>query len=1134
MAEFALKVLGFLELNINNQPVISSFRSDKIRALLVYLVIEAGRPHLRRSLAALLWPEISDRAGLANLRKSLFYLRESLDQAAPGASQLLLTVDRQTVQLNPLNLTCDATQFEQLLADVGRHTHRHYGSCPDCLARLVEAESLYRGDLLSGFSLAGETAFEEWLLFKRVNLQQEAILTLQRLAAIFEQQSNYEQAEIYATRLVLMDPYQEKAVRQLMRILTKTDRRSGALQLYNRLAGRLQAEIGVEPEERTVQLFQQISEGSFLKPAQVYGKMHHFPTQLTPFLGRKDELVQIHRLLLDTRCRLLTILGPGGMGKTRLAIEAATEAADSEHFADGIFFIHLGAVETGDDLPLTLANALMIPPQRSTSLSVQLLDILRSRSCLLLLDNFEHLTSDKQFLADILATAPGVTLLVTSHQPLYLRAEQQVRIGGLSYPERSFSSEDMTEQNRTLTYDAVHLFLRSARQVRPDFVRSSTNLQAIVEISRITRGNPLALEIAAAWVRLMEVQSIAETIKRSLDLLASPMQDLPDRHRSMRAVFDYSWELLTPSEQLTLAKASVFLEPFTLATAVEVLETTMSDIAVLVDKSLLQCPSSGHFELHALLRHYSSEKLAEMTAGSEIEAHVRCKHAEHYLELVARTAPGFSGSEPQAAAAAIRRRKGNVTLAWWWAVEQAAEPEAQQMIVNSLDGIGRFYDFGCLVREGEKMIRGAVVKFESLVRVEKKGETVVSTILNHLLVWQAHFQNRLGDVAAAIQTAQHSLALGPLEPEAAARAKSLLGELLPGIGQFDQADRYQQEALSYYRAVGDESAQALALGRLGVMRWRRGSYPQAVPALEEALAIQETFGNKGALATLSGAIAGIYYEQDRLELAQAYVEQARRLFTEIGSTIGIAQTDGYLALIYLKLGQYDLALSHNQRELEVYRSIGDRQQAAKTIGNRGAILVERGDFTEAIPCYVEAIQLTGDLGLSWHCAMHQSGLALACHEKGDDDRAMALFGIAIPILREHGARYYVVPPLMGQARILSTNGGLPKAQTLLCEALELAGQLNLREYVLEATTLLARLDFLQGKKEQAKCKISDLLADAKGQVERARLHYELWRMDADGEHGRIAYQHYCQLYERLPKYSYRRHLDELQTTVLNQ
>lgn len=1117
-------------MSTDDQSVHPHFRSEKVQALLVYLALEAGRPHRRRMLATLLWPDYSEAGSLSNLRKALYYLRETLNEVSAEITPHLLIVDRQTVYLNPDHLVLDAGQFTQLLTEVEQHSHPQLQNCPDCIAKLVAAEHLYRGDLLPGLSLAYAPAFEEWLLFKREQLQQQAILVLQQLTAIFEQQNNFDQAEKYATRLIMLDPYHEQAVRHLMSILTKTDRRNTAVQLYNDLATRLQSEIGVEPEERTRRLVRRIEDDDFLEPAQTVQDMHHLPAQFTPFLGRKDELAQISRLLLDDNCHLLTIIGPGGIGKTRLAIESATKAAESGQFPDGIFFVNLSDVANGDDLPVALATTLLMLPRPNVPSMKQVLDFLKAKRCLLILDNFEHLTGHEQIVADLLAAEPGLTLLITSRQPLYLRAEQQVRIGGLDYPDQQLDETLLTDITQMQAYGAIRLFLQAARLVQPDFATSLANLQAIVHICRLTKGVPLALEIAAAWVRLMDVHHIVDTLLHSLDFFTSPMQDLPDRHRSMRAVFDYSWRLLSLSEQLTLAKAAVFREPFALATAVTVLETRISDIAMLLDKSLLQSPASGHYILHELLRQYSLEKLQNMDHGPQIETAVRHRHSKHYMQLLTQLAPEFHGPEPQVAATIVRHQLGNVTQAWGWAVAHADDPKQLALIADSVDGLGRFYEFLGLASEGERLIRGAIEKITSLA-ISNEGQTAVAAVISHLLTWQAHFQNRLGEADAATQTAQRALVEGIPTPEAAARAKSLLGELLPNLGQFDEAERLQQESLSYYKETGNTPAEALALGRLGTMQWRRGRYQQAETALKEAIALQKALANKGALATLSSSIAGLYYEQDHVALAQDYVEQARNLFTEVGNEIGVAQTDGYLALLYLKQGQYDLALTHNQQELTVYRRIGDCNFASTAIGNRGSIFSKTGAFDEALACYEEAIQLTNELGLSWHMALHQTHVATIWHEKGDDAQALALLAKAGPLLLEHGAKFYAVSPLLVEGEILLANGRFSAAQTQLNEALELAEQLNLKEYIFEARTLHARLDFVRGEVEQAQRTTLKLLADTEDKAEQARLHYELWRMDASDEHAQLAFELYNELYQKIPQYTFKRHLDELQSQV---
>lgn len=1131
MAQFSLRVLGTLELDADTRPVIRFFRSDKIRALLIFLAMESGRPHQRRALATMLWSEFSEQAALGNLRKALFYLRETLNRAGPGCCESLLTIDRQSVQFNLINFDVDALCFQRLLTDVEEHIHQSLDSCPSCRARLIQAEELYRGDLLPGFTLSDAAGFEEWALPVQEHLRQKAILCLHHLSAIFEREEDFERAEKYAIRLMHMDPYREKTARQLMRIFSKTDRRSAALELYKRLSGRLQSEIGVYPGERTTRLFQKISGGESGKADQLVNNLHGFPTNLTPFWGRKGELNQIETYLADSQCPLLTILGPGGAGKTRLAIEAVSQIDDKSLFSEGIYFIRLDAADSGDDLLVALINTLPIDPGPTTSLLAQITDYLRSRRCLLVLDNFDRLIGSEGIVADILLKAPDVKLLVTSRQPLYLRAEQQIRISGLAYPDRPFSETEIISIREALAYDAIHFFVRKAQHVQPEFSLCAANLQAVFDITYFTWGNPLVLEIAAGWVRVMDVESVLESIHRSPDFLASPMHDQPDRHRSMRAVFDNSWELLSPSEQLALAKASIFLEPFSMATAVIVLDSTIKDIAALLDKSLLHSPALGRYEMHELLRQYALGKLRTMPNGDEIEAQVQRKHSAHFLNLVSRSTPGFFGSDPRTTALAFRQRLGNIIKAWSWAIEHAAEPEQQCLVNNSMNGIGRFYDFWGMAGEGEKMIRAGVAAYMALVNDSDDAFSAAPIILSRLLAWHAHFKTRLGSIDDGVQTARDALAYGKHDPEAAANAKGVLGELLPNIGQFDQAETLQNEALTYYRLKGNKREIAHTMGRLGIIYWRRGEYDQAVEILDQALALEESLGNKSAMALLSGAIAGVHYEQDHHEMAQTYVEQAQLYYSEIGSVIGVAQTDGYLALLHLKSGRYELALAHNQHELGVYLSIGDRQLASTTIGNRGSILLEKGDFEESIACYEEAIHLTGELGLTWHLAMHQCGLAAAWHEKGDDDRAMALYNEALPVLREHGAPFYVVAPLIGKTRILLANDHLEEAQHILSQALPMAERLNQVEYVFEARIMQANLECRQGKTCEARRFLLDLLKRGDDPAEQAKIYYELWRLDGQEEHARSSYELYRELCEQLPKYTYKRHLDELKSVL---
>ncbi|MGD2047979.1 MAG: tetratricopeptide repeat protein [Chloroflexota bacterium] len=1124
MKTLLLRVLGAFELIIDEKPF-TRFRSNKVRGLLVYLALESGRPHQRRSLAGMLWPEYHDKASTRNLRKALFYMRQAIDKQAPGVSDSLLTVTQQTIQLDPVGLTVDALRLEQLLANVERHSHWSLHTCDECLGWLAEAASHYRDDLLRGFSLPDSAPFEEWLLFKRERLQRQIIRALQSLSSAYEERGELNQAEYYAARFATLDPYSEEAHRQLMRILAMDGRRNASLKVYERLAHTLQTELGVTPEEETQALFGQVLANKELEPARTIIRLHHFPTQFRRFVGRKTELSQLGDLLRDPGCRLLTIIGPGGIGKTRLVIEAAKSAASGDRFVDGIYFVNLDPVETVEALPAALVDALGLVLRGNAASESQLLEFLRTKQCLIVLDNFEHLTRGVQLLASLLAGAPGLVLLVTSRQPLKLRAEWQVRLGGLDYPKHVSESPMADELDSILSYNAIRLFAQSARLVRPGFTVAPDNVVDVACICELVEGMPLALEIASAWTRMVEPKAIVEMIKHHPDSMTSSLQDVPNRHRSMMTVFDHSWSLLTPAEQLTLAKLSIFRGPFSLKSALAVTGAMVSQVAVLLDKSLLQRTTGGRYELHVLLRQYAARKLDGMSKGKDDDLSIRHRHSDYYLKLLVDALPDFYGPQPRLAVSGLQKRLGNVVQAWQWAIDHHEEPERLQAISPSADGLGRFYEFLGLYREGKGIISRAVTRIEAS-SIEKDLKQAAA-LTSRLLVWQANFEHRLDQTDTAIQTVEKAFNLGGDDPEAVARVKSLKGKILPDFGQFDLAEACLQEALSYFQKVGDKLSAAQALGRLGISQWRRGNYTQASLTLEKALTRQRELDNKGAMAELNRAIAGIYYEQGKMSQAQQYVLRAQSLYEKVDDAFGMAKTAGNLALLYSSLGQYDLALENNQKEINYNQDMGNRRNVAFTAGNRGSIYLEMGDLEEAQLCFQQAIELLEEVGFGWGVALHQAGLASILHEKGNVDQALSLYEEAIPVLREHGARLYLISPLQKQAEILMEQGLLAEAQELNQESLGLAKALDQKDSIFDAQIQAARLDYTQGDKEHARRQLAKILTGAGDQTQQACLHYELWRMGEGEEHARAAQDLYHQLNEQVPRYTFRRRLNDL-------
>lgn len=626
--------LGGLRILVDGSPV-RGLASRKAEALLVFLACQGGSPS-RESLATLLWDDRPLSGSLANLSVLLSSLRKDLAR--------YLQIDRKTVSLDPSSLwTCDAKEFErQAVLPAGAD-----GDLPPPEAdRIERALELYRGTFLEGFFVREARGFEEWGAVQRERLRMQAVEGHHALAAFGLSRRQYRRGLRHAQRLLSLDPLSEAGHRTAMLLYARQGEMALGLAQYQACRDLLQAELGVDPSFETTDLYYRLRTAA-------ENRVHNLPTPPTPLVGRVEELEKLGAQLTDPECRVLTLVGPGGIGKTRLAMEAAARA--EADFLHGVCFVALGAVDRPDQLIPSVAGALQMTFRSGSEMRDQLIGYLRDREMILVLDNLEHLVEAASFLGELLSAAPAVRLLVTSRMPVRMMGEKLVEVQGLPYSEAGDAAGK--------TSAAEELFVQSAVRARSGFTLAEGDLAWVRRVCRRVDGLPLALEMAGAWTSAYGVREVAEEVERSLDFLGGAFRDLPERQRSLRAVFEHSWSRLSAAEQERYRRLSVFRGSFSLEAARAVADAGPGDLASLVDKSLLHRPRPDRFQAHEVLRVYATEKAAEDPDGGQA---VMRRFRSYFAGQLQRTEGEASGRTQREALAALADDLENFRSAWRW------------------------------------------------------------------------------------------------------------------------------------------------------------------------------------------------------------------------------------------------------------------------------------------------------------------------------------------------------------------------------------------------------------------------------------------------------------------------------------
>ncbi len=903
-----VRLLGQYDVRCDGEPVEISSRPSRL--LFAYLSLTPGKRHPRERLAGLLWPESDEASARGNLRQALWRLRKAL-----GDDYLL--VDNKTAALNP-----DAHYWldTALLDDRSDRD-------------LSAAVAAYQGELLPGY-------YEEWVLLERERLQAAFERKMHCLLNALESQGEWTAMLGWAEQWISFGQTPEPAYRALMIAHAALGDLAAAAVAYERCQTALQLEISVEPSAETQALYGRLLAGK-LEPSrapyagQIEGQerapRHNLPHQPTPFIGRGRELAQVRELLTSTR--LLTLVGPGGTGKTRLAQQAAVGMLDA--FKNGVYFVSLASIESADLIVQAIAETIGFPLSSDENPRRQLLRHLRYRHYLLILDNFEHLLSAAPLVSRILHAAAGVKIIATSREKLNLQEETILRIEGLAYPA-NFPTLDALE------YSAVQLFIESTRHSLPDFPVGASQMPHIIHICRQLEGMPLAILLAAAWAELLTPAEIASEIERSLDFLHAEWRDVPERHLSVRAVFDPSWQRLTKAQRQLFASLAIFRGGFTREAAETVAGASLHDLASFVNKSLLRRDlRTGRYEMHELLRQYAGEQRLAMPGIGEVVARA---HAVYFSDLIQQLWLKLISSEQQAALAAVDADLENLRQSWRFWLQQGDAGHARAYF----DSFRRVYDLRGWYMPGSELFAEAAAVFRpALWTADEEAQTACA----EFLAGQAYFLANLGYADTGLQKAQESVAI--LQRLGRLREMVVPYDILQYNAYYIE-DREQVTHLDLHQEIYFAADAAGQWKKAYHIAWQgraaawRGEYEKARQTVLESLRIFEELGD---------SLASVWprFELGNIALLQGDLREAQKQYSAILDTAQagdfswpMVKATRYLGSLAVITGDYRLARDFVLSSLQLAEELGMIRDLVSALYDIATVEAAAGDKETAV------------------------------------------------------------------------------------------------------------------------------------------------------------------------------------------
>ena len=873
-----VRLLGSFDVRRDGRPI--TITSRPAQSLFAYLILSSGTSHRREKLAGMLWPDSLEETARDNLRHALWRARKALPSQLK--TEYLLADDLSIAFNVSSEYWLDAAELEKLSENA-------------TIDELISVLSAYQGELLPGF-------YDEWVTLEREHLYSIFEHHMARLMALLQDEKRWLDILDWGERWIKLGQKPEPAYRALMSAHAAKGDMSKVAATYERCVKSLK-EFGIEPSEQTKELYENLKSGKETPRTESVSKKplakelsSNIPVPLTSFIGRERELKEIARLLSGSR--LVTLTGPGGVGKTRLAIQTAHDSI--KIFRDGVFWVGLVGLSDENLIPQAIAQSLTVREITNELLFETLKTFLGSKELLLVLDNCEHLIRACALYAEqLLSACPKLKILATSIEALAIFNETVWQVPSLPLPgiQGSLSLGELQE------FASIELFDERASNAKSDFVLNAANALSVAQICRRLDGIPLAIELAAARVKLLSVDEIAARLDDRFSLLTAGSRTAVPRHQTLRATIDWSYDLLTEAERILLRRLSVFAGGFTLAAAESVCSQGMKESEILdllgrlVDKSLVIVEADlksneTRYRLLETIRQYALEKLVEIGEAPAL----REQHLGYYLDLTEKSEPNMFGSESEIWFRRLDKELDNIRAAMEWSTNMGKADIALR-IAGALDYF--WFSHGLSASEWHEWVQ------QALARPEGKERTL-------------------------------------------ARARALNGIGFMYFADIVPTDRRPEleEALSIGREFGDPWNTATALRNLGLMENVKGNHLESRTLLEQSLAIWREMGLDGHIGRAWTLIflGDVALNRNEAELARSLYEEVVTILRETGDVNFLAYSVRRLGQLMWREGEYDKAIALCTESLNLNRQVDSPRGVIACLAAFAAIAMAQGKY----------------------------------------------------------------------------------------------------------------------------------------------------------------------------------------------